>query len=331
MDHVAYFGRGLRRERAYVLRQAPQLLVGRNLLIDRVGNGGQGGPARPGARPPEDVSPGPATTDPPILMQIGGEDREVGVVLERRRRGAVAPPLIAVALAATDRVVELPPHLDGVGARPTARRAREFQRHHVLARVRQERREGLDGRHHIAPFRVREPPPPPRHRAPGEPVVDRPREIRVGRKLAARRRADLVEPAGEVAGAREHVRCRRAVAGTIITVTTRTPLHVDNLPSRGVLGREAGDERREKADQRRNREARLSHARLPSPASRLPFRSSPTFSASTPSARTGTGSPTRSPAPLKSPPTPASPSSRASPRGAARARPSPRARTRSSR
>src|SRR2546427_7457254 len=43
-----------------------------------------------------------------------------------------------------------------------------FRSHHVLARVREERREGLDVRHHIAPFRVREPPPPPRHRAPGD-------------------------------------------------------------------------------------------------------------------------------------------------------------------
>src|SRR5256886_11029683 len=51
---------------------------------------------------------------------------------------------------------------------------------------------------------------------------------------------------------------------------------------------------------------------------------SPTSSASTPSARTGTESPTRSPARRGSPPTPASPRFRTCPHGGVRARPSRR-------
>src|SRR6266853_104515 len=180
MDHVAYFGLGLRRERPYVLRQAPQLLVGEELLIDQV----------------------------------------------------------AVALAAPDRVVELPPHSDGFVGRPIARRARELQWYDVLARVREERRKRLDVRHHVAPFGVREPRLPSGHRAPGKPLVDRPQQVRVGWELAARRRADLVQPAGEVARPREHVRRRRAVAGPAIAVTARAPLHVDRFPGRRVLGGE---------------------------------------------------------------------------------------------
>src|SRR3989449_1484132 len=71
---------------------------------------------------------------------------------------------------------------------PTARRTREFQRHDVLARVRKERREGLDVRPHVAPLGLREAPFPPGHRAAGQALVDRPLEIRIGRKLATRRR-----------------------------------------------------------------------------------------------------------------------------------------------
>src|SRR3989449_4490057 len=183
---------------------------------------------------------------------------------------------------------------------PTARRTREFQRHDVLARVRKERREGLDVRPHVAPLGLREPPLPPGHRAARQAFVDRPLEIRVGRKLAARRRADLVEPAREVARAREHVRRRRAVAGPRISVTARTPLHVHPLAgSRVLCGEGAGSGERYRAggceQNHPEHESALSHGCSLPDRSLLP-QFSPTSSASTPSARRGTESPTRSPA-----------------------------------
>src|SRR6266852_3553426 len=243
MDHVAYFGRGLRRERAYVLRQAPQLLVGQELLIDQVGERRHRRAVQPRAQPPVDVFHRAAAPEPPILAQIGRENWEVGIVLQGRGRWAIAPPLVAVALAAPDGIVHLGSLLQRRFARPAAGWAREFQGYDVLARVREERRKRLDVRHHVAPLGVREPRLPSGHRAPGKPLVDRPQQIRVGWELAARRRADLIQPAGEVARAREHVRRGRAVASPAIAVTARTPLHVDRFAGRRVFGGEKHRER----------------------------------------------------------------------------------------
>jgi len=92
MDDIAHVGRGRRGERAHVLREAPQLFVGQELLVDQVGERRHRRAVQPRAQPPVDVFHRTAAAEPPILVQVGGEDREVGVVLERRRRGTVAPP-----------------------------------------------------------------------------------------------------------------------------------------------------------------------------------------------------------------------------------------------
>src|SRR5258708_9440133 len=109
MDHVAYFGLGLRRERAYVLRQAPQLLVGEELLIDQVGERRHRRAVQPGAQPPVNILHRAAAAEPPTLVQIGGEYREVGIVLQGRRPWAIAPPLVPLPLSAPHPVLQLPP------------------------------------------------------------------------------------------------------------------------------------------------------------------------------------------------------------------------------
>src|SRR4029077_17012102 len=104
----------------------PQLLVGEELLIDQVGERRHRRAVQPRAQPPVDILHRAPAPEPPILVQIGGENREVGVVLERRRRGTVAPPLVAVTLAAPDGIVKQASLLHGRLARPTAWRAREL-------------------------------------------------------------------------------------------------------------------------------------------------------------------------------------------------------------
>src|SRR5207249_6988417 len=133
---------------------------------------------------------------------------------------------------------ELAPHLEGRDARP--RRTREFERYDVLARVREERGEGLDVGPHVAPLGLRETPLPPGHRTAGQALVDRPLEIRIGRKLAARRRADLVEPARDVARPREHVRRRRAVASPAVAGAAGAPFDVHDTSRGRVLTSDQG-------------------------------------------------------------------------------------------
>src|SRR2546427_11418328 len=145
-----------------------------------------------------------------------------------------------------------------------------------------------------------EPPPPPGHRAAGQALSARPREIRIGRKLAARRCADLVEPAREFARAREPCRRRRAVAGPAVAVAASAPLDVNGLAGGGILS-EQGAGSREQENPEHSRPLGIAATNALSHDCSLPDRSllpqfSPTSSASTPSARTGTESPTRSPA-----------------------------------
>src|SRR5439155_17400858 len=131
-----------RRQAAHVLRQPPQLLVGQELLVDQVGEGRHRRTVEAGAQPAVDVGAGRATAESPALMEIRGEDRESRVILERRRGGPVASPLIAMTLAAPDGVVELSPDCERLGTRPASRLAPELERHDVLTRIREEPRAG---------------------------------------------------------------------------------------------------------------------------------------------------------------------------------------------
>ena len=236
VDHVPHLRRLGGRERAHVLREPPQLLVGQEFLVDQIGEGGHRRPVEAGAQPAVDVRGRRTATEPPALVEVGRVDREPGVILERRRGRSVAVPLVAMAFAAADGIVKQPPFLQGSGAGAPSRLLRERQRRDVLARVGEERREGLEVRHHVTPLAIREPALPGRHRAAGEPVVDRAHQVRVGRQLAARRGAHLVDRSGEVAGARQHRRRGGTVAGAGLAVTAGAPFHIDVLAGGGVLG-----------------------------------------------------------------------------------------------
>src|SRR2546430_14086053 len=87
----------------------PQLLIGQELLVDQIRKRRHRRAVEPGAEPPVDVRRARAATEPPVLVQVRGEDRLTGVGLERRRGGAVPPPRLAMALPAPHPVRELPP------------------------------------------------------------------------------------------------------------------------------------------------------------------------------------------------------------------------------
>jgi len=204
-----------------------------------------------------------------------------------RSAAKMGKPASSLSVGASDRVVELAPDLQRLGARATARWAGELQGDDVLARVGEERREGLDISHRVAPLGVREAPPPARHGAARQPFVDRVEQVGVGRQLSARRRPDLVDRTGEIARTWQHVRRRRAVARAAIAMATGAPLHVDGLPFRRVL---YGDEERGTGDgwcDEHERQQCVNHA--PSPVPRLPSPFSPRSSASTRFDRRGRG------------------------------------------
>src|SRR5207247_9816527 len=77
---------------------------------------------------------------------------------------------------------------------------------------------------------------PTRHSRARQPFIYGSEQVGIDRELSAWRRTDLIDRAGEIAGRRDHVLGSRAVAGTIVSMTSRTPLHIDGLPGGRVLG-----------------------------------------------------------------------------------------------
>src|SRR5260370_38705369 len=120
-----------------------------------------------------------------------------GVVLERRRRRPVAAAQIAVALSATDRVVELPADFQGLGTAAAARRTAELDRLRPLGRIGEERRECLDVGQHIAPLAIGEPSLPARHRRAERPFIYRPHPTAAGGELPPRRPTTLMDRTGK--------------------------------------------------------------------------------------------------------------------------------------
>src|SRR5256885_14735499 len=96
-------------------------------------------------------------------MQLAGNECLATKLLVSGGGGAVPPPRLAVALPAPDRVVELSPHPQRLGARRATRLFREREGHDVLARVLEEGREGLEVGEHVAPLALRESVLPGRH------------------------------------------------------------------------------------------------------------------------------------------------------------------------
>src|SRR5262245_29200922 len=108
----------------------------------------------------------------------------------------------------------------------------------MLGRVREETRERLDVREHVAPLAIGEPSFPSRHRRARESLIYRAQQVGVGWELPARGRADLIDGAGEVARRRNHVLGRDTIPGARFPVTTRAPLGVDDFAGGCVLRKE---------------------------------------------------------------------------------------------
>src|SRR5713226_822282 len=329
VDDVSHHWRLFGREAADVLRDAPQLLVSEKLVLQEVAERRHRCAVEPGAQAVVDVLHATAAVEPPVFVQIGGEDRVLCVVLERGRRRTVPASLVTVTLAAADRVVELSPHAQRFGAAPPpSGRTPEFDGLWPLGRISKVRAECLDIGEHITALAIGESSLPCGHRRAGQPFIYRAPQIGVGGKLAARRRTYLIEGvASEIARWRDHMAGTLTVAFAVHAVAASAPLHVDGLARGGVLRKEQGAVSWEQ-ESAKNKDL-LNHAcfRLLAPRSlRLP-----TSVASIPSDHRGRAPPTRSRPPSGTPPRRASPNSTASPRAAAPARPWRRARRRSSR
>ena len=239
VDDVAHFKRSIGRQAPHVLREPPELLVGQELLVDQIGERRHRRGVEPRPQAAVNIPDRGAAPEPPVLVQVRREDWLAGVVVEVRGRRPVPPPLLTVTLEAVDRVVELAPDPQRLGAAAAAGLAREREHLHVLARVGEERRERLEIRHHVATIARRQPRLPRRHRRPGKPLVDGAHQVRVGGQLSAGRRADLVDRAGEVARPRQHVVRRFALAVSLIAVTSRAPFYVNHFASGCILGGQA--------------------------------------------------------------------------------------------
>ncbi len=232
----AHLGRLGGRQRAHVLGEPPQLVLRQELLVDQVRERRHRRAVEPGAQAAIDVSGRAAAVEAPVLGEVRREDRLARVVLEGRRRRTVAAALVAVALAAADRVVEQPPRPERRGGRAAARLLGELERHRMLRRVGEEGRERLDVGDHVAPLGLGQPRLPAGHRRAAQPLVDRPHQVGVGRQLAARRGADLVDCAREVARPGQHVARGGPVPRAAVAVAAGAPFHVDPLAGGGVLG-----------------------------------------------------------------------------------------------
>ena len=235
MDDIAHHGRFFGREAADVLRHAPQLLVGQELVLDEIAERRHRGAVEAGAQPVVDVLHRAAAVEAPVLVQIRREDWVLCVVFEGRRGRSVTAPLITMTLAAADRIVELPSHPQRFSAAAASRLAPERDRLRPLGRIGKERRECLDVRQHVAALAVGEPGLPARHCGAEQPFIYRAQQVGVGRELPARRRANLINRTGEIAGRRDHVTRARAIAGTVVTMAAGAPFGVDLLPRARVL------------------------------------------------------------------------------------------------
>src|SRR5260221_4286702 len=179
------------RQAAHVLGDPPQLLVREELLLEQIAERRHRRAVEPGAQAMIDVLDCAATVEAPILAQVRGEDWPAGVVLQRGRRGPVAAALVAVALAAPDRVVELSPDTNGVGA--ATRRLAEIEQLWTLSGVGEVRAERLDIRHDLTALAIGEPSLPGRHRGTGQPLIDSAQQVAVGRELTAGRAAYRIQ------------------------------------------------------------------------------------------------------------------------------------------
>ena len=89
-------------QRVDVVGEGPAIRLGHGVEERR-----HRGPVEAGAEGAEDVLPAGAAAERPAVGEVRGADRVAQVVLQGRRRGALAPPRLAVAAHAAERDVEL--------------------------------------------------------------------------------------------------------------------------------------------------------------------------------------------------------------------------------
>ena len=279
----------LGRERTDVLREVPELLLGDHALPHRIGERRHRRPRQPRLEARVDLLDARPAVEPPRAGEVGGADRLVPIVGQRRRRHPVAAPRRPVALEALQRLVDLAPRGDRLvpaAGGPNLERRR--------ARVGEEGGEGLEVADEIIALALGELLAPPRHRRPRHPLVDDPLDVGIGGELGAR--TDLVRPPREIARAREHVCGRRPIAGAGVAVTPGAPLVVRRLPRVRLLRRDlAAAEREHRRDADEDDPHDGGAGKQPGCARRLTHgaspprpHASPTAAASAPTGRRGT-------------------------------------------
>src|SRR5438552_7188840 len=157
VDDVSNDRRLSRRETADVLRDAPQLGLREEFLIQEIAERRHRRAVQPGAQAVVDVPDSAAAIEAPAFVQVRREHRVAGVILERGSRRPVAAALIAVTLATADRVIELAAYLQGVGAGPASRLLTKRERLRRQGRIGKKRREGLDVCEHVVALAVGQP------------------------------------------------------------------------------------------------------------------------------------------------------------------------------
>src|SRR5207253_3393396 len=105
----------------------PQLGLREEFLLEEIAKRRHRRAVESGAQPVVDILDSTSSIEAPVLVQVRCEHRVSGVILERWRRGTITAALIAVAFAAADRVIKLPPHLQGVGTSAAPRLLAEHQ------------------------------------------------------------------------------------------------------------------------------------------------------------------------------------------------------------
>src|SRR2546427_12520444 len=107
VDDVSNDRRLSRRETADVLREAPQLGLRKEFLIEEIAERRHRRAVQPGAQAVVDILDSAAAIEAPVFVQVRREHRVPGVILERGSRRPVAPALIAGTLATAARAIEL--------------------------------------------------------------------------------------------------------------------------------------------------------------------------------------------------------------------------------
>ena len=244
------------------MRQLPDLIGRDDARVHGVDRRRHRRAVQPRQHPRVHVLDAAAAVQDPRLREVGRANGEPPPVLERRRRGPIAPPGEAVALFAQHREIRRRPRLDRRG---TAAGIRSEVQRLGGGTLGEEPREALQVDDEVVDLLVGEI-GPARHRRAGEAVLDREPDVGVRRELPAPGRPDLVERLREIARPRQHRRGGRAIPLPGFAVTFRAPAVVHDLARGGriFLTRECVRRPREEGEEHDSRSARRPHSCPPS-------------------------------------------------------------------